>query len=136
MQFFSKFIQTQKKYSNSLDKKGLRTWLLLFISSQKFSCEPNSLKIYPLQNIPIASPAGLSGMKFLSGEANNFSYRPNKHIVLSKFWKLRFNLREVDTKPCKNFNPSWIIAAGNTIFRGSYKTWKKNLWKYQNLPNF
>ena len=51
---FAELIQTQKRYSTSLDKVRILTWKLL-ISSENFSFELNSLRTYSLQDISYLS---------------------------------------------------------------------------------
>ena len=47
----SMIVKTQKRYSTSLDKISTLTWIILVISSQTFSCELNTSRMYSLQNI-------------------------------------------------------------------------------------
>ena len=51
LQLSTDFIQTQKRYSTSLDKISNLTWKLFIISSHNFSSKLNFQWIYPLQNI-------------------------------------------------------------------------------------
>ena len=48
---FSKFIQTQRRYPTFLEKIIIPARKLQVISSQNFSCELNSSRNYPLENI-------------------------------------------------------------------------------------
>ena len=46
LRLFSKFIQAQKIFPNSIEKISILTWKPLVISIQNFSCELNSTKTY------------------------------------------------------------------------------------------
>ena len=55
LRLFVDFIQTQKRYPISLNKISIRSWKVLVISRQNFSCELNRLRSFFLRNISCLS---------------------------------------------------------------------------------